>query len=137
MKPKIKKSSLVSIDNLLGLILAILIIFQIRPNPEDSNVLNTPFGIIGSLVLVTILFITLNPVVGLLALIYLYEIMRNSTGYVKAGKNEIMEKLNSPKELQLEEAIIRDSEFTRIKNQNMDRDTDVNPLISKSCSLVV
>ena len=137
MKPKIKKSSLVSIDNLLGLILAILIIFQIRPNPEDSNVLNTPFGIIGSLVLVTILFITLNPVVGLLALIYLYEIMRHSTGYVKAGKTEIMEKLNSPKELQLEEAIIRDSEFTRIKNQNMDRDTDVNPLISKSCSLVV
>jgi len=137
MKPKIKKSSLASIDNLLGLILAILIIFQIRPNPEDSNVLNTPFGIIGSLVLVTILFITLNPVVGLLALIYLYEIMRNSTGYVKAGKTEIMEKLNSPKEVQLEEAIIKDSEFTRIKNQNMDRETDVNPLISKSCSLAV
>ena len=137
MKTKIKKSSLVSIDNLLGLILAILIIFQIRPNPEDSNVLNTPFGIIGSLVLVTILFITLNPVVGLLALIYLYEIMRNSTGYVKAGKTEIMEKLNSPKEVQLEESIIRDSEFTRIKNQNMDRETDVNPMTSKSCSLSV
>ena len=137
MKPKIKKCSLVSIDNLLGLILAILIIFQIRPKPDDSNVLNTPMGIIFSLVLVAILFITLNPVVGLLALIYLYEIMRNSTGYVKAGKTEIMEKLNTPKEVQLEEALIRDSEYTRIKNQNMDRDTDVKPVISKTSSMIV
>ena len=137
MKPKIKKCSLVSIDNLLGLILAILIIFQIRPKPNDSNVLNTPLGIILSLVLVVILFITLNPVVGLLALIYLYEIMRHSTGYVKAGKTEMMQKLNTPKEVQLEEALIRDSEYTRIKNQNMDRDTDVTPLISKTCSMSV
>jgi predicted membrane protein len=137
MKPKIKKCSLVSIDNLLGLILAILIIFQIRPKPNDSNVLNTPLGIILSLVLVVILFITLNPVVGLLALIYLYEIMRHSTGYVKAGKTEMMQKLNTPKEVQLEEALIRDSEYTRIKNQNMDRDTDVTPVISKTCSMSV
>jgi hypothetical protein len=137
MKPKIKKCSLVSIDNLLGLILAILIIFQIRPKPQDSNILNNPLGIIGSLVLVAILFITLNPVVGLLALIYLYEIMRHSTGYVKAGKNETMQKLNSPKEVQLEEVIIRDSEYTRIKNQNMDRDTEVKPVASSTNSLVV
>ena len=137
MKPKIKKSSLVSIDNLLGLILAILIIFQIRPNSEDSNVLNNPLGIVLSLVFVCILFITLNPVVGLLALIYLYEIMRHSTGYVKAGKNEMMQKLNSPKELQLEEVLIRDSEYTRIKNQNMDRETDVKPVLTKTSSLVV
>jgi predicted membrane protein len=137
MKPKIKKCSLVSIDNMMGLILAILIIFQIRPKSEDSNIINTPVGIIFSLVLVCILFITLNPVVGLLALIYLYEIMRHSTGYVKAGKNEIMEKLNSPKELQLEEALIRDSEYTRIKNQNMDRDTDVKPVATKSNSIVI
>jgi predicted membrane protein len=137
MKPKIKKCSLVSIDNLLGVILAILIIFQIRPKPNDSNVLNTPLGIILSLVLVVILFITLNPVVGLLALIYLYEIMRHSTGYVKAGKTEMMQKLNTPKEVQLEEALIRDSEYTRIKNQNMDRDTDVTPVISKTCSMSV
>jgi hypothetical protein len=137
MKPKIKKCSLVSIDNLLGLILAILIIFQIRPKPQDSNILNSPLGIIGSLVLVTILFLTLNPVVGLLALIYLYEIMRHSTGYVKASKTETMEKLNSPKEVQLEEALIRDSEYTRIKNQNMDRDTEVKPSISKTTSLSV
>ena len=137
MKPKIKKCSLVSIDNLLGLILAILIIFQIRPKPQDSNILNSPLGIIGALVLVTILFLTLNPVVGLLALIYLYEIMRHSTGYVKAGKTETMQKLNSPKEVQLEEALIRDSEYTRIKNQNMGQDTDVKPSLSKSSSLAV
>jgi hypothetical protein len=60
MKPKTKKSSLVTIDNLLGLILAILIIFQIRPKPEDSNLLNSPAGIVMSLVLVVILFVTLH-----------------------------------------------------------------------------
>ena len=137
MKPKTKKSSLVTIDNLLGLILAILIIFQIRPKPEDSNILNSPFAIIISLVVVVVLFMTLNPVVGLLALIYLYEIMRHSPGYKKAGSTQTMEKLNSPKELQLEEVIIRESDYSRIKNQNMDRDTDVKPVVSKTNSLLV
>jgi predicted membrane protein len=137
MKPKTKKSSLVTIDNLLGLILAILIIFQIRPKPEDSNLLNSPVGIIISLVLVVILFITLNPVVGLLALIYLYEIIRHSPNYVKNTKDENIQKMNSPKEVQLEELLIRDSEYTRIKNQNMDRDTEVKPVVSKTCSMVV
>ena len=137
MKPKTKKSSLVTIDNLLGLILAILIIFQIRPKPEDSDLLNSSVGVVVSLVLVVILFVTLHPIVGLLALIYLYEIMRHSPSYLKPTKQETMEKLNSPKELQLEEILIRESEYTRIKNQNMDRDTGVKPVVSKTCSMVV
>ena len=57
MKTKNKNSSLVTIDNLLGLILAILIIFQIRPKPEESDLLNSSVGIIMSLVLVAILFV--------------------------------------------------------------------------------
>jgi predicted membrane protein len=137
MKTKNKNSSLVTIDNLLGLILAILIIFQIRPKPEDSNLLNSPLGIVMSLVLVVILFITLHPVVGLLALIYLYEIIRHSPSYLKPTKEQNIEKLNSPKELQLEEILIRESDYSRIKNQNMNRDTDVNPVLSKTCSMVL
>ena len=137
MKPKTKKSSLVTIDNLLGLILAILIIFQIRPNPQDSNLLNSPAGIVISLVLVVILFFTLHPIVGLLALIYLYEIIRHSPSYVKPTKQQTIEKMNSPKEVQLEEVLIRESDYSRIKNQNMDRDTDVKPVLSKTNSTIV
>jgi|LakMenEpi03Aug12_release.lakeMendotaPanAssembly.Ray.scaffolds.fasta_scaffold646048_2 hypothetical protein len=137
MKPKTKKSSLVTIDNLLGLILAILIIFQIRPKPEDSNLLNSPAGIVISLVLVVILFVTLHPIVGLLALIYLYEIIRHSPSYVKPTKQQNIEKMNSPKEVQLEELLIRESDYSRIKNQNMDRDTDVKPVLSKTSSTIV
>ena len=137
MKPKSKKCSLVTIDNLLGLILAILIIFQIRPKPEDSDLLNKPVGIIVSLVLVVILFVTLHPIVGLLALIYLYEILRHSPSYIKPTKEQNIEKLNSPKEVQLEELLIRESDYTRIKNQNMDRDTEVKPVLSKTNSMIV
>jgi predicted membrane protein len=137
MKPKTKKSSLVTIDNLLGLILAILIIFQIRPNPKDSNLLNSPAGIVVSLVLVVILFVTLHPIVGLLALIYLYEIIRHSPSYVKPTTQQNIEKMNSPKEVQLEELLIRESDYSRIKNQNMDRDTDVKPVVLKTCSTIM
>jgi len=137
MKPKTKKSSLVTIDNLLGLILAILIIFQIRPKPEDSNLLNSPAGIVMSLVLVVILFVTLHPIVGLLALIYLYEIIRHSPSYAKPTKQQNIEKMNSPKEVQLEELLIRESDYSRIKNQNMDRDSDVKPVLSKTSSTMV
>ena len=137
MKPKTKKSSFVTIDNLLGLILAILIVFQIRPKPNDCNLLNNPVGIVISLVFVVILFVTLHPIVGLLALIYLYEIIRHSPSYMQTTRQEKIEKLNSPKELQLEEVLIRESDYTRIKNQNMDRDTEVKPVVSKSCSMIV
>jgi hypothetical protein len=137
MKPKSKKCSLVTIDNLLGLILAILIIFQIRPSPEDSELLNNPVGIVISLVLVVILFITLHPIVGLLALIYLYEIIRRSPSYLKPTKQQNIERMNTPKELQLEEVLIRESDYTRIKNQHMDKESDVKPLLSKTSSMLV
>jgi hypothetical protein len=45
--------------------------------------------------------------------------------------------MNSPKEVQLEEVLIRESDYSRIKNQNMDRDTDVKPVVSKTNSTIV
>jgi hypothetical protein len=137
MKSKTNSCGFVTVDNLVGLVLAILIVFQIRPKPEDTNLLNTPVAIVISLVLVAILFVTLHPIVGLLALIYLYEILRHSPSYVKSTNYENMEKLNTPKEIQLEEVLIRESDYSRIKNQNMDRDTDVKPLLPKINSTMV
>jgi len=132
------KNSILTIDNMLGLILAILIIFQIRPNKEVSDLINTSTSIIILLVLVVVLFATMNPIVGLLALIYIYEIIRHSPSYfIKNNNIDHSQKLNSIKEIQLEETIIKDSEYTRIKNQNMDRETEVKPLLNRSNTLII
>ena len=65
-------------ENMVGLILAILILFEMPVEQNIKELLNSPPGMILSLVLLVILFIFLNPVVGILFLIYLYECVKNT-----------------------------------------------------------
>ena len=65
-------------ENMAGLILAILILFEMPVEQNIKELLNSPPGMILSLVLLVILFIFLNPVVGILFLIYLYECVKNT-----------------------------------------------------------
>ena len=67
------KTSMINIDNFFGLILAILIVFEFNVENDMKVILNTYYGIAISLVLVVITFIFMNPIVGLLLVIYLYE----------------------------------------------------------------
>jgi hypothetical protein len=69
----IMKKSMMNIDNFFGVILAILIIFELNVEQDMKMILNGPYGIAISLVLLVITFIFMNPIVGLLLLIYLYE----------------------------------------------------------------
>jgi hypothetical protein len=50
------KSKLFSIDNIIGVLLAILIIFDLKIERPIINLINTPIGIIFSLIFVIILF---------------------------------------------------------------------------------
>ena len=70
---KAKKQTFFSIDNLVGLVLALLIIFEYKFENDIRLLLNSPAGIAISLVLLFVMFIFLNPIVGLLFLIYVYE----------------------------------------------------------------
>ena len=62
---------LFTLDNIVGLILAILIFFDFKVENDFKDVLNSPPGMILALVLLVVIFIFMNPIVGLLYIIYI------------------------------------------------------------------
>ena len=126
-------SSLFSIENGLGLVLAVLIIFQLLPGVSFANNLNNPIGIILSLILVVILFVTMNPIVGFLFLIYLYEIIQISNRFNKQigpiTRNKELVNLNQTPTTQLEEVIIKN--MAPIKNEFQGNDVSFLPVLEK------
>jgi hypothetical protein len=132
------KSSFVSVENILGLILAILIIFQILPSVSVSNTINNPIGVVTGLILVLILFLTMNPIVGFLMLIYLYEIIRRATNNTnnnvrsnvisepsERNKSIELQKMNPSVMKELEEILIE--QMAPIKNYLMGGVCNVKP----------
>jgi len=119
-------------ENILGLILAVFIIFKILPNTSVSRELNNPVYVILFLVFLVVLFLTLNPIVGILFLIYGYQLLMNGRSDPTYKRNEEIRKMNpTQKALELEEAIIESSNFTRIKNKDEDQETRVKPILEK------
>lgn len=109
-----KKSKLLSLENMLGLLLAILIVFDLKIERNIANVINSPIGIVLSLVLVILLFIFMNPIIGLLFLIYVYETVKYSNSFlqtytqpVEKVKQNIMNKLNLSNELSKDEVEVK------------------------------
>lgn len=100
-----KKESIFTLENAIGLLLAILIIFDLKVEENISKLLNTPLGIIFSLLVVILLFIFMNPIVGILFLIYLYDTIKDVPTLIKDTK---MKAMNPIPQTQLEESIIRD-----------------------------
>lgn len=96
---------LFSIENFIGILLAVLILFDLKIEQPIINLLNTPIGIIFSIIFVIILFICLNPLIGILFLIYLFLNIQQSTNH-NYNKTKIMERMNVPLNTQLEEDII-------------------------------
>lgn len=109
-----KKSKLLSLENMLGLLLAILIVFDLKIERNIANVINSPIGIVLSLVLVVLLFIFMNPIVGLLFLIYVYETVKYSNSFlqtytqpVEKVKKNIMNKINLANEVSKDEVEVK------------------------------
>jgi uncharacterized BrkB/YihY/UPF0761 family membrane protein len=59
-------SSIWTLETLIALLLAVLILFDIKIEKPIRDLINTPIGIISSLLFTIILFIFLHPVIGLL-----------------------------------------------------------------------
>ena len=98
---KKSKSTLFTVENLIGLVLAILIVFDLKLEQSLANLINSPVGIVLSLVLLVVLFVFMNPIVGLLFLIYIYETVKYSSSMlfqytqpVEKVRKSIMNKLN-------------------------------------------
>ena len=95
-----KMSDVFTLNNIVGLILAILIIFELNVENTFKETLKSPPGMILSLVILIFIFVFMHPIVGLLFLIYLYECVKdtglNPTKYLNTQymKDSVMNTLN-------------------------------------------
>lgn len=96
-----KINKLMTLENMLGLLLAVLIVFDLKVEQKIANMINSPLGMVLSLVLLVCLFVVMSPVVGLLFLIYLYETVKYSSSMmaeytkpIEKVRHNIMSKLN-------------------------------------------
>jgi predicted membrane protein len=118
-------------ENILGVILAVFIIFKILPSTPVCAQFNHPVYVIVFLVFLVILFLTLNPIIGILFLIYGYTFLMNGKSDPTYKRNKEIEKLNPERDVDLEEIIINNSNFARIKNKDEDQDSRVQPILEK------
>lgn len=126
-----KLETIVVFENILGVILAAMIVFQVLPNVSVCKKLNEPVYIILGLIFVSLLFMALHPIIGILFLIYFYQIILKGTQDVTYKKEKTIKSLNTEKEAELEEIVIQNSEFARIKNKDEDQDSRVLPVLEK------
>jgi len=126
-----KIESITVFENIVGLILAVFIIFQITPSTHVCKEFNKPVYILLALVFIVVLFLTLHPIIGILFLIYFYQLLIHGKQDSVYKKNQTMKSLNPEKEIELEEVVIHNSNFARIKNKDEDQDTKVVPVLEK------
>jgi len=112
---KSKLSKLLNLENVIGLLLAILIIFDLTLEVPLKSALNTTVGMVSSVIIAIILFANLNPIIGILFLIYLYQNYQRPPLEQKK-KDDLLQQMNPPHEIQVEEQIIK--ERAPIVNQN-------------------
>jgi hypothetical protein len=127
---KAKVNPLLNLDNAIGFILACLILLQVEPPLWWINQLNQPLSIIALLGVTLFLFLTMNPVVGLLFMIYVYELLRQTMS-VDQKRNDELARMNPRSAMSVEEYVIERSDYSKIKNQNENNDTEVQPILEK------
>ena len=86
-------------ENLLGVLLAILIVFEFKVEENVRAAMNTTIGMIFCIMLLIYLFVCLNPLVAILFLIYFYENVKfddiHSNIYNMKTKPNVMNSLQS------------------------------------------
>ena len=86
-------------ENLLGFLLAVLIVFEFKVEENIRAFMNTVVGMVCCIVLVIYMFIFFNPIVAILFLVYFYENVRldgiNSDMYDSNTRPNVMSTLQS------------------------------------------
>lgn len=107
MARKSFKNKLLTLENAFGLLLAFLIVFDIKAEKHVANLVNSPLGMVVSLIGMIVVFVSMNPIVGLLYVIYLYETVKYSSTVlgdlvkpVEKMRKDVMSKLNQDNKLQ-------------------------------------
>jgi len=123
-----KVSKITILENILGVVLAGFIVFKVFPERDLCRQMNQPVYVILLLVFTVLLFMSLNPIVGFLFLLYAYQMLQYGRD---TKRNEQLKKLNPEQDPALEEIVIQNSSFARIKNKDEDQDTMVKPILEK------
>ena len=103
--------SLFTLDNIVGIILAALIFFEFKVENDIKDILNSPPGMILALVLLVVIFIFMNPIVGLLYIIYIYECVKDTALHPSKFngssimKQNILNQLNNNPERKREDSV--------------------------------
>lgn len=76
---KISKSlkNILTIENVVGVFLAILLTFDLKLEEDLRQFMNSLSGMISCLIILVLMFVYLNPLVALLFLVYFYENVRH------------------------------------------------------------
>ena len=121
-------SNLFTLENVVGILFAVLIIFDLKIEQPICNLINTPVGIISSIIIVGLLFVVMHPVIGILFIIYLYQcVQKNNNIYSESTKKQLFQQLNEPSNTYVEESVIL--EKAPIKNQNQNNNVSFNPYL--------
>ena len=117
-----KPSNLFTFENVVGLLLAILIIFDLKLEEPLCKLLNTNMGKVMSFVVIVLLFIFVHPIIGILFLIYIYQCSNKNYVYSEQNKYEVLQNLNPPTVSLVEEEVILN--LAPIKNQNKNNNVE-------------
>ena len=117
-----KSSSLFTFENVVGLLLAILIIFDLKLEEPLCKLLNTNIGKIMSFIVIVLLFGFIHPIIGILFLIYIYQCTNKNYVYSEENKYEVLQNLNPPTVSLVEEEVILN--LAPIKNQNQNNNVE-------------
>lgn len=95
---KSKKTSFVpvlSIENLVGAILACLIVFDFKVEQRFANLVKTPIGMLLVAIIFIVMLLTMNPLVAVLFAIYIYDHLRPSPTFnEEVYKEHVMRKMD-------------------------------------------
>lgn len=113
---------LLSLENVIGVLLAILIIFDLKVEEPICKLINTNVGKIMSVIVAILLFAMVHPIVGILFVIYVYQCFNSVISHNEVNKASMLEKLNPPLVTQVEEEVILNK--APIKNQNLNSNVE-------------
>jgi hypothetical protein len=83
---KLPSTNLLSLENVIGVLLAILIIFDLKVEEPICKLINTNVGKVMSLIVAILLFAMVHPIVGILFVIYLYQCFNSVISFINISK---------------------------------------------------
>lgn len=116
-----------TLETFIAICLGVLIVYDLKIDKSAKKLINTPLGMVVTLLFTLVVFIVLHPVIGILLVIYLWESLKDISFSDNDDKKrtKIIKKLNEQEDDKLEEDII--DKMAPIKNKNKSKSPSYVP----------